>query len=448
MEALFGGKEYPDGTFIIDYVDDIIEYQKAFMRVVSEVRSQCMMTFPVLTYALLRKDGEFIDEEFAKWCCLHNMKWGDSNFFISDDVTSLSNCCLHGDEYVLTKSDAGIRYCPIRDVVCGRHDDYRKNMSVYHNGSWVRAKPVKLVYRDLMYRITTANGKSTTVTGNHLIPTLRGDIRADQLTNADYIMFNTMALDSYVNRDNNLSYEQGYVIGAYAGDGSIEETRVTFSLSDVKVEEMLNTLRRGIAMIDADCILRETAYDDSRLVSVSCGSEKLVAFIRKYLSGGYANTKAFEACSLYENREFRKGIIDGWYATDGGNSNRIYSTSEMLIRTGDMICTSIGMNTTIAVDDSRVGEVAFVDGDKEYYHNYPVWCLIYYENTNRRHLNDVYVVRNNSVFFKVQSINTFENNEEYVYCFEIDDKYEPYFTLPNGMITHNCRLRSDIKDLG
>lgn len=448
LEALFGGKEYPDGTFIIDYVDDIIEYQKAFMRVVSEVRSQCMMTFPVLTYALLRKDGEFIDEEFAKWCCLHNMKWGDSNFFISDDVTSLSNCCLHGDEYVLTKSDAGIRYCPIRDVVCGRHDDYRKNMSVYHNGSWVRAKPIKLAYRDLMYRITTANGKSTTVTGNHLIPTLRGDVRADQLTNADYIMFNTMTLDSYVNRDNNLSYEQGYVIGAYAGDGSIEGTRVTFSLSDVKVEEMLNTLRRGVAMIDADCTLSETSYDDSRLVSVSCGSEKLVAFIRKYLSGGYANTKAFEACSLYENREFRKGIIDGWYATDGGNSNRIYSTSEMLIRTGDMICTSIGMNTTMAVDDSRVGEVAFVDGDKEYCHNYPVWCLRYYENTNRRHLNDVYVVRNNSVFFKIQSINTFDNNEEYVYCFEIDDKYEPYFTLPNGMITHNCRLRSDIKDLG
>lgn len=93
MEALFGGKEYPDGTFIIDYIDEILEYQKAFMCVVSKVRSQCMMTFPVLTYALLRKEGRFIDEEFAKWCCQHNMKWGDSNFFISDDVTSLSNCC-------------------------------------------------------------------------------------------------------------------------------------------------------------------------------------------------------------------------------------------------------------------------------------------------------------------------------------------------------------------
>lgn len=93
MEALFGGKKFPDGTYMIDYIDDMIEYQKAFMEVVSEVRSQNMMTFPVLSYSLLRKDGKFVDEDFAKWCCKHNMKWADSNFFVSDDITSLSNCC-------------------------------------------------------------------------------------------------------------------------------------------------------------------------------------------------------------------------------------------------------------------------------------------------------------------------------------------------------------------
>lgn len=93
MEALFGGKKFPDGTYMIDFIDDMIEYQKAFMEVVSEVRSQNMMTFPVLSYSLLRKDGKFVDEDFAKWCCKHNMKWADSNFFVSDDITSLSNCC-------------------------------------------------------------------------------------------------------------------------------------------------------------------------------------------------------------------------------------------------------------------------------------------------------------------------------------------------------------------
>ena len=93
LEALFGGKEYPDGTFIIDYIDDLIDYQKAFMKVLSRVRQENMMTFPVMTFALLRKDGKFVDEDLAKWCCDHNRRWGDSNFFISDDINSLSNCC-------------------------------------------------------------------------------------------------------------------------------------------------------------------------------------------------------------------------------------------------------------------------------------------------------------------------------------------------------------------
>lgn len=91
--SLFGGKQFPDGTDIIDYADEIIEYEKAFMVVCSKIRSESMMTFPVLTFSLLRKNGKFVDENFAKWCCQHNMQWADSNFYISADVTSLSNCC-------------------------------------------------------------------------------------------------------------------------------------------------------------------------------------------------------------------------------------------------------------------------------------------------------------------------------------------------------------------
>lgn len=93
LESIFGGKQFPDGSYMIDAISDIIEYEKAFMEVVSKIREQNVMTFPILTFSLLRKDGKFVNEDFAKWCCKHNMKWADSNFFISEDVTSLSNCC-------------------------------------------------------------------------------------------------------------------------------------------------------------------------------------------------------------------------------------------------------------------------------------------------------------------------------------------------------------------
>ena len=92
-EALFGGLEFPDGSFAIDYTEEFIEHQKVFMEVVSAIRSENLFTFPVLTYSLLYKDGQFVDEEFARWCSDHNCKWNDSNFFVSGDVTTLSNCC-------------------------------------------------------------------------------------------------------------------------------------------------------------------------------------------------------------------------------------------------------------------------------------------------------------------------------------------------------------------
>ncbi len=93
LESLFGGVEFPDGTFAIDHIEDIIEFQKVFMEVVSETRESNMFTYPVLTYSLYYKDNKFQDEEFARWASDHNIKWSDSNFFVSDNIGVLSNCC-------------------------------------------------------------------------------------------------------------------------------------------------------------------------------------------------------------------------------------------------------------------------------------------------------------------------------------------------------------------
>lgn len=93
LESLFGGVEFPDGTFAIDCIEELIDCQKVFMEVVSEIREHNMFTYPILTYSLLYKDGKFQDEDFARWCSSHNRKWSDSNFFVSDNVGVLSNCC-------------------------------------------------------------------------------------------------------------------------------------------------------------------------------------------------------------------------------------------------------------------------------------------------------------------------------------------------------------------
>ena len=47
IESLFGGVKYPDGSYVIDCVEELIEHQKIFMDVVSQIRSENMFTFPV-----------------------------------------------------------------------------------------------------------------------------------------------------------------------------------------------------------------------------------------------------------------------------------------------------------------------------------------------------------------------------------------------------------------
>jgi len=93
LEALFGGAQFPDGSYMIDDLKEIQEFQKVFMEAIAEIRQHNMFTFPVLTISLLRKNGKFQDEEFARWGIEHNRIWSDSNLFIDDSVNSLSNCC-------------------------------------------------------------------------------------------------------------------------------------------------------------------------------------------------------------------------------------------------------------------------------------------------------------------------------------------------------------------
>lgn len=105
LMALFGGSEFPNGELMVDHIEEIMDFQKLYMKVMSSIRSENMFTFPVSTISLIRKDGKFLDEEFAEWSIKHNMKWSDSNFFIDDNVSSLSNCCR------LKSNIADLGYC-------------------------------------------------------------------------------------------------------------------------------------------------------------------------------------------------------------------------------------------------------------------------------------------------------------------------------------------------
>ncbi|EGO87533.1 hypothetical protein CBCST_11347, partial [Clostridium botulinum C str. Stockholm] len=92
-----------------------------------------------------------------------------------------------------------------------------------------------------MYKITTVNNKEILVTEDHINVTDKGDKYTTQLTENDYIAFNTRPTNAIPEKDEKLTYEQGVLIGAYLGDGSKQrnEHKIQLSIN----EEKYNILR-------------------------------------------------------------------------------------------------------------------------------------------------------------------------------------------------------------
>ena len=111
FEAFFGDLVFPDGTLAVDHEDDIIQFEKDFMRLEAEIRSANMMTYPVLSFSLQRVGGKFVDEEFARWACEFNMLWNDSNFLVTEEITSAASCCRLVSDVTNVDKDVPLGVC-------------------------------------------------------------------------------------------------------------------------------------------------------------------------------------------------------------------------------------------------------------------------------------------------------------------------------------------------
>lgn len=184
FEALFGGGVFPDGSFMIDYEEDIINFQKWYMQVMAEIRKVNMFTFPVNTISLLRKDGKFVDEEFARWAIEHNMQWNDSNIFVDSSVTSLSNCCFDGNQECIIVDYKNNRIIKTFKEV---YDLGLRKINTIRENKPAAAKIIRLPKKK-MYVIITEDYDVIKATIDHIFPTKIGDKTVEELTTNDFLI--------------------------------------------------------------------------------------------------------------------------------------------------------------------------------------------------------------------------------------------------------------------
>ena len=91
FEGMFGNFYFPDGTKP-DW-DSLNWIQKEFMQWFNQERLRCLLTFPVESFALVYKDGHFLDQESADFVAEEYARGHSFFTYISDTVDSLSSCC-------------------------------------------------------------------------------------------------------------------------------------------------------------------------------------------------------------------------------------------------------------------------------------------------------------------------------------------------------------------
>ncbi|HBZ65151.1 MAG TPA: hypothetical protein DEO89_11460, partial [Lachnospiraceae bacterium] len=414
----------------------------------NEERTKTLLTYPVESMCLLHDGKDVIDKSYKDLAAEMWSKGHSFFVYLSDNPDAVASCCFSKDTKFLWKSStSGVHISTFKEFLDLPYKQTKENFKVFHNGSWIKGKIISLPNRQ-MYKVITYNNKEFIMSDNHINVTYDGEKRTEDLTTDDYLMFNTSTLSPVTENNEHLTYEQGLLIGLFLGDGTfgnyvcLDGSVHSFqlSLNKEKWEKVQNHLSKI-----GDFRLG-TIYNN--VYPIHCYNKELTTFIAKWTGNEPNKTSALDKslnldCFL-QSVEFRRGILDGWYITDGGNSNRCYTISKHLVERMEALCTTLGLQTILNISD-RTDEAVIIRV-QEFNRNYPLYCLRWYVDANHRcnkTKDKSWKKKNNSIYWKIKSIEPIEYKDN-IYCVQCDNQDEPYFTLPNGLITHNCRLRNEV----
>ena len=163
-----------------------------------------------------------------------------ANFINSDleisDVRSM--CPLSGDTRILYYNENTNKWdtSNIGELWSRHHSDENGVIKVIANGNIVKCK-INRFDEPANYTITLSNNAQIKTTANHLNKVLRGSyIETKDLTTDDYLP--VYRRPTTIN--DNMTYEDGKLVGMFLGDGSYNGNGVVFSLNREKKQHLID----------------------------------------------------------------------------------------------------------------------------------------------------------------------------------------------------------------
>lgn len=362
-----------------------------------------------------------------------------ANFINSElDIKDVRSMCPLGENekvLVMNNYNKEFRISTIKNLYDSSYNEGENLYSILLDGEIKKAKVNKFPGMDF-YKITTVNGHTITLSADHLNLVYKGYIKkTKELTTEDYLPF---SIKSYLG-DESLTYDDGLMVGAFMGDGSMKDDSIIYSLNKTTKLNLMNKLV-SIATTKYGAKVSESILKNGSCVNVSFrGSSMLSGLIKDYVRGK-ALDKEILMRTINRSLEFRNGIIDGLIQTDGTeNKKRIYTSSYVGMNSIVTLLASMGIPTRVTIDDRP-------KSDNGKYADTTIYCIrLYSPSSGHDKYGEIYKKDDEYMWFKISSIEPAAS--KYGYCFEVMDDDKPYFMMPNGIVTHNCRLKLNLKEL-
>lgn len=157
FEGMFGNFYFPDGSQPI--WESLSWLQRDFMQWFNAERLRTMMTFPVESFALVFKDGEFIDKDSAEFVAEEYARGHSFFTYISDTIDSLSSCCrlrskVQTKEFSFTNGNLGVQ-TGSKSVITLNLNRIVQDCCKQHGGDpkFISAKNLKPYIIDILERV-------------------------------------------------------------------------------------------------------------------------------------------------------------------------------------------------------------------------------------------------------------------------------------------------------
>ena len=418
-----------------DLQEEIDMFNTAFAEVMIEGDAKHRpFPFPIPTYNFV-KGMDWNNERYIPIWNLYMRGIPYVANYVNSDMDpdqSTSMCPLKGTEEVVIR---GKRNHLITKTLYGLYKDNKNEIfETFSDGKMVKAKVDKYNNQKLYkFKLTTNNEVTMADTHTNLAiidNKIYNEISAKKLREAFnsnkkvYLPYSLKKLEGK-GGDFNL----GYLVGAYAGDGSIDENVVIFSLSQNKKNAgIVDKLIEIVEFYGAT--YSSTPSKKTKLLTFRVNSKIIQSIVTEFVLD-MQREKHYSPKILEMSIEFREGLIAGHYATDGGNRHRIYSSSPKMVKSLNMLAASLGTFTTIYTDDreNRLGIE-------------PNYAVLVHVN-DRENYGDLYFKKDGFTWVKVKEIEKDKSGATTGYCLNIVEENAPkLFTIANsGITTHNCRLR-------